>query len=331
MKKFLVIQTAFIGDAILASAVIEKLYAYYPESKIDVLVRNGNETLFTNHPFINQCLVWNKSKGKYQSLLSTLKTIRKNHYSHVINLHRFASSGFLTAFSGAQEKIGFNKNPFSFLFTKKIKHSIKNGKHEIERNQLLIQHLTDENPAMPKLYPSKNDKAQIKKFIKKPFVCMAPSSVWFTKQLPKEKWIELILKINKNCTVYLLGSQNDSFYCEEIINESKAENCINLCGKLNLLQAAALMQQAEMNYVNDSAPLHLCSATNAPVTAFFCSTIPGFGFGPLSDKSFIVQTLNKLDCRPCGLHGYKNCPKHHFKCGNDIIINQTIIPEICRK
>jgi heptosyltransferase-2 len=91
------------------------------------------------------------------------------------------------------------------------------------------------------------------------------------------------------------------------------------------------MQKAEMNYVNDSAPLHLCSATNAPVTAFFCSTIKDFGFGPLSDKSIVVETSEILDCRPCGLHGYKECPKGNFKCGFGISINTTLIPETCRK
>jgi heptosyltransferase-2 len=331
MKKFLIIQTAFIGDVILATAVLEKIHAFYPQSTIDILVRKGNEGLFTNHPYINQCMVWNKSQGKYKSLLTTLQIIRKNKYSHIINLHRFASSGFLTAFSGAKEKIGFDKNPFSFLFTKKIKHQIGDGKHEVERNQLLIEHLTDTKAARPKLYPSKNDESKIKDLIQKPFICMAPSSVWFTKQLPKEKWIEIISNINSNCTIYLLGGKNDKDYCDEIIKESGSTHSINLCGKLNLLQSAALMQKAEMNFVNDSAPLHLCSATNAPVTAFFCSTIPEFGFGPLSEKYFVVQTLNKLDCRPCGLHGYKNCPKGHFKCGNEIIINQKLIPEICRK
>ena len=28
-----------------------------------------------------------------------------------------------------------------------------------------------------------------------------------------------------------------------------------------------------------------------------------------------------LSCKPCGLHGYKTCPKSHFKCGNTIELN----------
>ena len=78
------------------------------------------------------------------------------------------------------------------------------------------------------------------------------------------------------------------------------------------------MTNATMNYVNDSAPMHMASAMNAPTTAIFCSTIPDFGFGPLSDQARIVETDENLECRPCGLHGFKKCPEGHFKCANTI-------------
>jgi len=77
------------------------------------------------------------------------------------------------------------------------------------------------------------------------------------------------------------------------------------------------MQNAVRNYVNDSAPLHLASALNAPVSVFYCSTSPKFGFGPLSEDSKIIEVKN-LDCKPCGLHGHRSCPKGHFKCGNEL-------------
>ena len=90
---------------------------------------------------------------------------------------------------------------------------------------------------------------------------------------------------------------------------------VNLSGLLSFLESAALMETAKMNYVNDSAPLHIASAMNAPVTTYFCSTVPSFGFGPLSDNKTIVEVKEKLDCRPCGLHGKKECPEKHFNCG----------------
>ena len=47
MQKFLIIQTAFIGDVVLATIIIEKLHADFPDAQIDFLLRKGNEGLLT--------------------------------------------------------------------------------------------------------------------------------------------------------------------------------------------------------------------------------------------------------------------------------------------
>lgn len=316
-KNILVIQTAFIGDAILASSVLEKLHAFFPEAKITILVRKGNESLYQEHPFLTQTLVWNKQDGKYKSLFRLLKVIRQKQFDTVINLHRFASSGFLTAFSKARYTSGYDKNPFSFLFDNKSKHKIGDGRHEIDRYNDLIESITDKTIAKPKLYPTFRQFSKIEPYVSQSFVCMAPSSVWFTKQLPKDKWIELCNSLPKDVIIYLLGGPSDKTLCEEIKNNSTHLNIQNLAGQLSLLESCELMKHAKMNYVNDSGPLHLASAGNSPTTAFFCSTVPAYGFFPLSYNSSIVE-VNNLDCKPCGLHGYKSCPKNNFRCGNEI-------------
>jgi len=315
LNKFLVIQTAFLGDVILATSIVEKLYQFYPESKIDFLLRKGNEGLLENHPIIDEVLIWNKNNNKYDNLKAISKSVKGSHYDVIINLHRFASSGLITAFSGAKQKIGFKKNPLSVAFTKRVEHTIGDDTHEIERNQQLIIHLTDKQSVNPKLYPSNKDYSDVESFKKSEYICIAPTSVWFTKKLPQEQWIKLINKVSDKLTIYLLGGSEDVSQCEEIKKISNNKNVVNLSGKLTILASAALMQNAKMNYVNDSAPLHIASAMNAPVTAYFCSTIPNFGFRPLSDNSVVIEVKEKLKCRPCGLHGKKECPEGHFNCG----------------
>ncbi|GAB4124213.1 MAG: glycosyltransferase family 9 protein [Raineya sp.] len=317
-SKILVIQTAFIGDVILATAILEKLKSYYPEAKYSFLVRKGNESLFKNHPFLDEILVWDKTQSKYGNFLRILKHIRQNKFDLLINLHRFASSGFLMAFSGAKEKICFDKNPLSFLATHKQAHLLQKGIHEIDRNQSLIAHLTDPQAARPRLYPNVEDLESIKNFINGSYICIAPASVWHTKQFPQHKWIEFIRALPTNTKVYLLGAKTDFNLCQEILEASKPNNVSNLAGKISLLASAALMQKATMNYVNDSAPLHLASAMNAPVCAIYCSTTPDFGFYPLSDFAKIIESPEPLPCRPCGLHGYAQCPKGNFACAETI-------------
>ena len=115
--------------------------------------------------------------------------------------------------------------------------------------------------------------------------------------------------------VYLLGGPSDAARCEELKSMTIHPSVMVLAGKHSFLQDAVLMQNARMNYVLDSAPMHICSAMNAATTVIFCSTAPNFGFGPLADGAIVLEPKLDLDCRPCGKHGHRQCPKEHFKCG----------------
>ena len=326
MKKFLIIQTASIGDVVLATPIVEKLHQHFPDSEIDFLLRKGNEGLLEGHPLLGRVLSWDKKNHKLLNLWRLLFIMRKTKYDKVINVQRFASTGVLTAFSGAKETIGFDKNPFSFLFTKKIKHVIgseKNSRHEIERNAELVESFTDKAVLKPRLYPAINDEEKVYAYQGRAYITISPASLWFTKQYPKEKWIEFINGIPVQYTIYLLGAAADFSLGEEIKNKANRP-VTNLSGKLSFLQSAALMKRAAMNYVNDSAAMHFASAVNAPVTVVYCSTVPWFGFGPLSDKTEIVEIRDKLSCRPCSLHGRKACPLGHFNCAHKIEVSQLL-------
>ena len=341
MQKFLIIQTAFIGDVVLATVLIEKLHSNCPGAQIDFLLRKGNEGLLQNHPYLHEIIIWDKKQNKKKNLFTIIKNVRTKKYDKVINVQRFFSTGLITALSNATEKIGFDKNPLSFLFDVKVKHVVgtkESPVHEVERNLSLIKHFTNDAPARMKLYPSKEDYEKVKTMVSgswsidrkdstlitNTYICIAPSSVWFTKQYPKEKWIEFLKAISSSINIFFLGAASDKNLCTDIIAALPNHQTKNLCGELSFLQSAALMQNACMNYTNDSAPLHIASAMNAPVTAIFCCTVTSFGYWPLSNVSFVVEKQEPLYCRPCTTHGRKECPQKHFKCALDINKEQLL-------
>jgi heptosyltransferase-2 len=272
--------------------------------------------------------------------LSILKKIRAKKYDVFINLQRFAATGLWTVLSSANITIGFDKNPFSFLFTHKVKHDVValnqnisvSEVHEINRNHALTHSLGALTLAMPKLYPTNSDFEKVKIYQAEKYITIAPASVWFTKQFPLTAWVSFISELKFEGPIYILGGPADKDLGDTIMNEvvslhsTASTKIINLSGTLGFLASAALQQKAVLNYVNDSAPMHFCSAVNAPVVAIYCSTIPAFGFGPLSTNSFIVETQQKLSCRPCGLHGKKHCPLGHFNCAQSIENAQLIAP-----
>lgn len=332
--KILIIQTAFIGDVILATSLIDYTKRIYPNAEVHFLLRKGNESITNTHKNIAKTWIWDKQGGKFKNLLKLIWKVRNEKFDLVLNIQRFFNSGLITALSGAKVTVGFKKNPMSFFFRYKVKHLIPHVEdglvlHEVQRNALLlntvakINKIPDLLELRPSLYPKAEEIQKINAFTEGEYLVLAPASVWFTKQWAQEKWIELVKRLSHQYKIYLIGAPSDINFIDQIIEDNP--NCLNLAGKLNLRESAYLMKNAIRVFVNDSAPLHLASAVNANVTAIFCSTIPEFGYTPISDNYKVLSLNPRLECMPCGLHGKKVCPLGHFNCAMNISIDEVIM------
>ncbi len=326
-KNILIIQTAFIGDTILASHFAKEVKNKYPESNIHFLLRKGNESVIDGLPFIFKTWIWDKNGGKFKNLVKLIFELRKISFEIVFNLHRHTNSGIVTTFVHSPIKVGFKENPLSFFYSHKMKHIIPQKPtdnslvelHEIDRNFSLLKLVNPNSTKIedrPFLPIKEVDYQKVKIFQQRPYFVIAPASVWFTKAWSASKFRELTLELIPHGEVYFLGAPGDFQLCENIRKDISLT--YNLCGKLSLLESAALMKGALRVFVNDSAPLHLASCVNAKITAIFCSTVPAFGYTPLSEKFKIIDVGNDLSCRPCGLHGHNRCPLGHYECSEGI-------------
>ena len=308
MQRVLFIQTAFIGDAILGTAAVHALHDQ--GFQVDVLVRKGNEIFYQGQPNVNQVWVWDKKK-KWKSWWTLLRGVRRVKYDKIYLAQRFFTMGLFSLLSGASEKIGYSQGWWSQFYNVRIPHRWGDHVHEVQRLMDLV--------GSEKLFrPFLEVQAHHVSLPECPYITISPASVWQTKQAPLSVWQQVLYR-HENKKVLLLGGPTDFAFLQECMSQLKHPNMEIKAGQYSLLQSGYVMKHAVMNFVNDSGPLHLCSATNAPVTAFFCSTVPAFGFGPLSDVSVVLETKEELPCRPCGMHGHSRCPKWHFKCGNIIL------------
>ncbi|MCY4643301.1 MAG: glycosyltransferase family 9 protein [Bacteriovoracales bacterium] len=328
IKKILIIQTAFIGDVILATSFVELVRKLFPNHKIHVLVRKGNEEILEGNPSIYHILTWNKGSGfkKFKGFLRLIFKIRREEYDFLFNLQRFSSSTLLTLLSRAKKTIGFDSHPLSVFFHHRIPHRIPHPTpdgffHETQRNALLLKSVFPDfsipkaKEIRPRLFFSSKDHKKVQELnLSSPYFVLAPTSVWATKKWSPEGWKELICVLLSKGQVLIIGSSQDLSYTAQF----NPLGVSNLCGRLSLKQSALVMEKSAWAFVQDSAALHLASAVNVKTTAFFCSTVPDFGFFPLSDDSKVVQLSPRLDCMPCGIHGKKSCPLEHFRCSLDL-------------
>jgi len=139
-QKILVIQTAFIGDAILTLPLIQEIKKFFPNSKIDVLAIPKTQEIFTHSASVENVIVYDKHKAD-KSLLKffqLVKRIRNKKYDFIFSPHRSFRSALIVFFSKAKETFGFSNSALPFVFKNIIKY---NNSHEVKRNLDLLMDL----------------------------------------------------------------------------------------------------------------------------------------------------------------------------------------------
>jgi heptosyltransferase II len=323
LKKILVIQTAFIGDAILALPLIQILKQQYPQASIDVMVVPRAADIFTHHPAISSIIQYDKrgiDKG-IRGVWHLARKLRKEKYDLAVVPHRSFRSALVTRMLNPSVSIGFDRSAFRWLFKKIVAYD--RAAHEIERNLALLNplNLHDVQFQLPQLFPSKTDIQKIDSLLKeygldqyKNMIAVAPGTIWNTKRWPAERFAAVCrLLVSNQCAVVLLGGKEDEGLCREMKDAVQDESLFNLAGSLSLLQSAELIRRCTVLLSNDSAPMHLAVAMGTPVVAIFGATVPEFGFSPRGPSDVVIETKG-LKCRPCSIHGGKSCPIKTFDC-----------------
>jgi heptosyltransferase II len=324
--KFLILQTAFVGDVILSLPLVQVLKKKYPDSEIDFLCIPKTAPLLEGNPYINEIILYDKhSKEKHiDSFIDIVKKLRSKKYDVVFTIQRFLRSTLISKLSGARRTVSYDKSTLSFLYSDRV---VYEKKHEILRVLDLLKPLgiTINEFVKPELFPSAEDVKIVDDIIKglnvkskSDLIAVAPGSVWFTKRYPRLKFINLLNICDKEkFKVALIGGDDDRKLCESIIKSTTNNEVYNFAGKLSFLQSAELIGRSCLLVTNDSAPLHLANAVGTRVIALFGSTVRDFGFYPFGNKDVLLE-VNGLKCRPCTNHGKQYCPIETFDCMNGI-------------
>ncbi len=331
MEKILVIQTAFIGDAVLTLPMIEKLKELENSSIIDVVSIPSTSEIFNSSPFVNEVLLLEK-RGKHKSfrgLKSFSNEIKSRNYSRIYSPHRSFRTAIIIMLSGVRETYGFSNSSLKYVYKNIIEYN--SSAHEVQRNFDLIGYKYSEDnwKILPKIKVSESAKFKVNDYfetnnITNGFVAVSPGSVWATKRYPIEYFIEVINSlVNEGKQVLLIGGDNDKEITLKI-KENFKENVFDSTGLFSLVESIELIKHASLLVTNDSAPTHLGMCADIEVLTLYCSTVPQFGFYPYNKLSGYLS-VDDLYCKPCGIHGFDECPIKTFDCG------KKLMPEIIIK
>jgi heptosyltransferase-2 len=318
--KLLVIQTAFLGDIILLSSLLQGIRKAFPDIELHVLTRPEGESILKQQAdkiIAFDKLDRNNLNERWKELIVSLKN---QCYDAALIPHRSFRSGITALKAGIPVRIGFKRGLASWFLTHRVKYNYKT--YEGERNLGLLKAITNKDyDPLPQLLISNDDEKFADNLLRSmmlkenEFVVLAPGSVWKSKRWSKSKYHRLteILENEYSLPVVAIGSREDVNICSGIVSEPNR----NLAGFLNLMKSAALVKRARFLISGDTAPAHISTAVKTRQVIIFGSTAPCFGFAPDIPDTRIIE--HNLWCRPCSDHGRNFCPNlGNYKCLENI-------------
>ncbi len=308
-KKILVIRLSSFGDIVLTFPFLNELKRLYPAAEVDFLVKEDYSELVMLHSSVSNVIVYKDDlKDKLNNAF----------YDAVFDLqHNIKSYDVLPdrvqVFTVTKET--WKKHVLVYTKINLLKHPIPVYKKYLNALKLFDGRAKTDYTTSDILTESGSN-------MNGKYCVLSPSSKHFTKRLPKEKfekmmkelWIKIVLTGDNNST--------DKEICGYL--ESKLDNCLNLCGKLNYKELAGIIKNAEFVVCNDSGILHLSEALGKKVFVVFGSTVKEFGFFPALPSTELFE-VESLKCKPCSHIGRSSCPKQHFKCMEQIDENKIMM------
>ena len=292
--KILIIHTAFIGDIVLSTPLIQRLKDMYPDSVIDYLTLPANKSIIDNNPNLNEIILYDK-KGKDKGIrgfFRILKILKEKKYDYAVIPHRFIRSIALAKLAEIPKIVGFDVASGAWMLDKKVHYDMK--KHEVERLLDLVDYEGERIPI--RIYPTDENKMKIRNILEKSgyeeatqkIIVVAPGSQRPEKMWPIEKYREVIQRLSEDSknVIVITGSKVEKglplkFY---------KRNVIDLRGEINLLEFSALLSYADIVVGNDSSPIHIASGFEKPfVIGIFGPGKRSLGFFPWKEKSNVIE------------------------------------------
>ena len=323
----LILRLSSIGDIILSSAFIRQVRNTFPSACIDFVIKKDFLDLVKYNPNLNQIYTFDKSskKGDLKGLRSQL---RENKYDFIFDIHNNFRTNYLHRNNNSVKIWKIKKNKLKRALLVFLRINLYNEIPSIPNRYLAVGKaagVRDDNKGL-ELFWSPEIEERINEIINKEisgnsYLVLAPGAGFYTKQWPKEYFLELINQILKKRSekIVLLGGITEIEMFKEF---SISDRVVNLIGQLSLLESALITKKAQVIVSNDSGLMHMATAVGTPVVAIFGSTVKELGFFPFRANHVLLQN-EELNCRPCSHVGKNYCPRKHFKCMMEISPNDV--------
>jgi len=328
MRKFLIINPFGIGDCLFTTPVVNALKKRYPGCFVGYWCNERVGELLKKSIGVDKIFPLSRGdikrvyKGfkRVTALVSLIQQIKRERFDVAFDYSLDSRYGLWSKLAGIKKRIGFDYKGRGRFLTDKVSLDGYSNKHAVEYYLELLKFMDPLEPhgrsplkVTYQLTVSKENSALAKKILAESGIkssdtvigiAMGGGASWgrdaIYKQWPAERFGELAHRIMKEtgARVVLLGSADE----KRLVEIASARNDgVDLTGKLNLEELAAVMKELKLLVCNDGGPLHMAVALGVSTVSIF-GPVDEKVYGPYPPDEKHIVVKKDMPCRPC----YKN-------------------------
>lgn len=245
-----------LGDAILSTAVLDRLLAERPDARVTVACGPVAAALFEAVPQVERVIAWRKERrGRHWWRL--WREVAGTRWDRVVDMRGSALTWTLRTGE------------------RRIYRTPSGDGHRLEQ---MATALGLAPPLTPRLWIAQGDSARAAALLgedDRPLLAVAPTANWPPKAWPGDRFAALIDRLAgpdgplPGARVLVAGGPGERELAAPVLAAVAPERRIDLVDKVPLMTLAAAFARCDLVVANDSGLMHLAAAAGAPTLGLF--------------------------------------------------------------
>jgi ADP-heptose:LPS heptosyltransferase len=269
-----------LGDAVLATGVLEHFRENQPGLRVTVACGGLPAPLFADLPGLEQVIpiIKDKKKSRYGHWINLWRGLPRHRWDGVIDLRSSFFAWTVLA-----------KHRYAPRFDKLREHRVE----ELGR----LFGITP--PPNPKIHVAKERQARMDRLIDdRPLLAVGPTANWGGKQWPAERFAETIRRliapdgILPGARLAVFGAPHEREAALPVLAATR--DPLDLIGGTDLLNVFAVLRRCSLFVGNDSGLMHMAAAAGIPTLGLFGPSAE-WRYRPWGERTAIARTKESLE------------------------------------
>jgi heptosyltransferase-2 len=333
--KILIVGPAWVGDMVIAHALVRTLLTADPAAEIHVVAPAATASLGRRMPGVAESVTLPVRHGELGlgARRDVGRALRRVRYDRAIVLPNSFKSALVPFFAAIPRRTGWRGewrygvlNDIRTLDAPRMPRLVDRFV-ALGDASVAFSDASDAQALEPRLSADPNRAAalvaELGLKLDWPILALCPGAEYGpAKRWPAAHYAAVAAEhVRRDGAVWLFGAAGDAAVCAAIrasVPPSAQPRVFDLAGRTQLLDAVDLLSLARQVVTNDSGLMHVACALGVPVVAIYGSSSPTFT-PPLSPCARVVR--DALPCSPCF---QRTCPLGHTDCLNRLMPERVV-------